>query len=126
MVRPRIAIVSPTVAVFQKFQKNIDMKTCFPFAMDDTNTNIDEDNVVEKVNARLESFAFDVVLVAPIYADLFKSFTLPSSWTNTTFADRPKPTVDEVLLFAKPVDSLKAIREKSWIGKIPFWQLDGV
>jgi len=93
--RPRVGVVAPTVAVYEKFLKCIDSggvcASCIPFLTmneeeggtitgTDTATCTSANIILEEVSRQLEIFAVDIVLVAPVNAKLFQSFELPPSW----------------------------------------------
>ena len=127
VTRPRITIVTPTRAAYDKFTKFIGSyaavtTACLATCHDDDSSSAEE-NILDKVNEQLSSFSVDVVLVAPAYSDLFKSFDLPASWKKHNYCYEPE--THEVILVAKPIDALKAIKERAWVGKITSWQLDG-
>ncbi len=145
VARPRVGIVAPTLAVYEKFIKFIGANvSCVSYCLDSlehknitTGTGTcSEQNILEEVYRQLEMFAVDIVLVAPVHANLFQSFKLPPSWSeqqqiiqsrqgatsSTTTSTQPNVAVDEVILIAKPVDAIAAI-QKGWVGKM--WQLSG-
>jgi cyclophilin family peptidyl-prolyl cis-trans isomerase len=113
VVRPRVAIVTPTVMLRDRFIATIQM-TC------DVVTTVllceeNEEVSLNQLSGVLERFAVDVILVAPtIRKELLERLCLPSTWV----IDR-----SQVILVTKPVDALSLIHTKSWLaGKFP---LDG-
>jgi len=138
MARPRVGVVVPTLAVYEKFTKFIGANaSCIVYCLDleaeHVNSTRSEESTLVKVSQQLEIFAVDIILVAPVYAALFQSFELPISWreqrqisvarsgrgcspTKCT-STLPNIDMDEVILVTKPVDAITAI-QMSWVGKM--------
>ena len=117
ITRPRTAIISPTMAAFDKFAKVIgDDASCLSLSLDNETKPYTEEDIADYVMDQLSSFAIDIVIVAPVYAKLFQSFTIPSSWQE--LGRSYKPEINEVILISKPIDALKVIKDSAWIGKI--------
>jgi peptidylprolyl isomerase len=113
IVRPRVAIVTPTIMLRDRFVSAI-QTTC------DVITSVllvedNEDTSIHQLSGALERFSVDVVLVAPtIRKGGLDRLNLPSTWV----VDR-----SQVILVTKPVEALSHIHTKSWLaGKFP---LDG-
>lgn len=122
MTRPRVAVVTPTISVYEKFIKFIgDQMSCIPISLD--SNDLSENGILDEVTKKLESFSIDIVLVAPVYGDRFKTFDIPESWCKT-FVNK-QPECHEVILVCKPVDAMIAIKETAWVSKMDTWQLDG-
>uniref|UniRef100_A0A7S2N1Q7 peptidylprolyl isomerase n=1 Tax=Helicotheca tamesis TaxID=374047 RepID=A0A7S2N1Q7_9STRA len=123
MVRPRVVVVAPTQAVYQKFQSAMGSNvTTTSIIVDEQGSDGD---VVKQAFHLLESYAADVIVVAPVCASLLCSLELPSSWTEVEGCAEVDLSVQNVVIRAKPVEALTAIRIKSWVGIGTNWQLDG-
>mmetsp|Transcript_28948 Transcript_28948/g.67190 ORF Transcript_28948/g.67190 Transcript_28948/m.67190 type:complete len:117 (+) Transcript_28948:204-554(+) len=116
MVRPRVAIVAPNEAVLQKFQSSLKERAAsvgiHPFVFDDNTT-------LKKIAELLENFCIDVVVVAPAISQSVALEKLPESWGG-------KEKVDQVVIVAKPVNAMQAIRTESWISNRNDWHLEGL
>lgn len=115
MVFPRVAVLAPNEAVLDKFRKAMTDKaliTCI------SGEELSEESMqIERIQELLGTFAVDVILVAPVCRDMIPKLTLPQSWTDTGIS------IGEVVMEAKPVESLAAVRAKSWLSKKE-WRLE--
>jgi peptidylprolyl isomerase len=119
VVRPRVAVVVPSLAVLQKFSDALDLFTVVTPVIVDSSAARDASNpsTQDRVVALLNDFSVDVIVVAPACR---MELTLPlpvdhaSLWEGRT-----------VVVQAKPVDALTTIRQQTWLADQD-WQLDGV
>ena len=124
VVRPRVAIVAATRAICDKFRNMLGNHVVVtPIGVDcDGDCGGREDAAVEKVKNLLESFAIDLVVVAPVYQAAFDTLSLPKAWSALDVDIRR----DEIVIVSKPVEAMLKIRTQSWIGKRASYHLDGV
>ena len=111
VVRPRVAVVGSTAAVIAKFRAVMGT-SCVVTAVP-----VDEEpSLLERLQALLRDFAVDVVVVAPACSPQVAgaSLDLPAA-----FGDR------QVVVTAKPVQALAAVRQQTWLAEQSDWQLDG-
>lgn len=111
VVRPRVAVVGSTAAVIAKFRAVLGT-SCVVTAVP-----VDEEpSLLERLQALLRNFAVDVVVVAPACSPQVTgtSLDLPAA-----FGDR------QVVVTAKPVQALAAVRQQTWLAEQNDWQLDG-
>ncbi|GAX28601.1 hypothetical protein FisN_1Hh608 [Fistulifera solaris] len=104
MVRPRVAVLAPNDHVADKFKVALE-----PVCTVVTFTAIDI------INAWLQSYAIDLLVVAPACETEAHQITLPSDWEITR---------EQVILVSKPMDALQNIRFNSWLVSRN-WPLDG-
>jgi peptidylprolyl isomerase len=102
VVRPRVAVVVPSFAVLQKFQAVLDAATdVTPVVVESTSPS----STQSRVESLLSDFAVDVVVVAPACSqDLALPLALEPYWEGRT-----------VVVPAKPVEALQAVRQQSWL-----------
>lgn len=113
MTRPRIAVVAPTLAVMERFEKSIAAHASMTaVCLEELET---EDCVVERIDDLLQDYAVDVVVIAPACNNLSSLIQLPPSWKNI-----PK---EKVVLQAKPVTALSIVWMSSWMANK--YTLDG-
>jgi len=151
MVRPRVAIVTPTAAVYHKFAELMGTNVA-PISVlvvssegggEKASTSDDQAGVsgavvaVRKAMKLLSEFMVDVVLVAPVYADLVRSSSscsssvgIPPSWVEEQQyrlgGETIVGSIEEIFIVAKPIEALTKIRDESWLRRKSSWQLDGV
>mmetsp|Transcript_11332 Transcript_11332/g.16690 ORF Transcript_11332/g.16690 Transcript_11332/m.16690 type:complete len:407 (-) Transcript_11332:306-1526(-) len=124
MVRPRVAVVAPTQSIYQKFQSAMGTHaTPTPIIVDEQEG---DDDVAKRAVKLLETFAVDVIVVAPACTDLLSSLELPPSWTEVKGSAEIDLSIQNVVIRAKPIEILTAIKSKSWLGTGTNWHLDGV
>lgn len=119
MTKPRVLVVAPTKAVCEKFIKL--MGDCTLPSQMAINDEESEESAVLHAKSCLERFVVDAVVVAPVSASLFSSIDVPQSWVDVGFSG----SIDQIVLVAKPVDALSAIRNVSWMKDKNNWHLDG-
>ncbi len=126
MVRPRVAIVAGTNGICDKFLGLLGSKVCpVSVIVDDLG---DIEAAVGRVFDLLESFAVDMVIVAPVYADSFKNFQIPTLWLEVTPSFGGKGvsiTKEEIIIISKPVEALRKIHSVSYMAKSSIYRLDG-
>jgi len=118
MVRPRVAVVAPSEAVWGRFQKALGA-FCESTAVtaDDASTES-----VARLCELLGNFAADIVLVAPACKDIISKIEVAKSWA----IGETQIPIQQIVLEAKPLEASKVIRSKSWIAQQTPWQLDGM
>lgn len=115
MVRPRAAVVAPTRAVMERFEKAISGHAAVTdVCIADYET---EQQVTERIVNLLNTFAVDVVVVAPACSAISKSIELP--WDDEIIP------VEQVILESKPMSALTAVWTRSWLTKQRHFSLDG-
>lgn len=122
IVRPRIACIAPTKVALEKFKSAL--AVCSVVA--GLTTTDDEEGQRESatvINKLLETFAVDLVVLAPACKTIKALIVLPPNWI---FVGGGKPTLEEVILETKPIQALSTIHSQSWISKQSNWQLDGI
>jgi cyclophilin family peptidyl-prolyl cis-trans isomerase len=132
VIRPRLAIMAPSEAVIQKFQTAIGSFAAIVVSVcaDDDNSSLAKINghcdaaatttpaAAHLLEASLENFATDIVVIAPACKDVKSKISLPKSWTTCVCCSGSSTiALNEVVLIAKPVDVLSLIWEKSWMAK---------
>jgi len=150
LVRPRVAIVTPTTAVYHKFAELMGTYVA-PVSVlvvsaeeggveasnDDQAGDGDAIVALRKAMELLSKFMVDVILVAPVYAKLVQSTNscsssvgIPPSWMDEQRHHLNDETVveslEEIFIVAKPIEALSKIRDESWLRRRSSWQLDGV
>lgn len=125
IVRPRLAVLAPTEDAVQKFRSAVGSFACIvtTISLESLGSNPSE-AAASLLMDTLTDFVVDVVLIAPACKDVKDCLELPHSWINITSAI---VEIDDVVLIAKPLEALQAIRSRSWVSKqqIHQWQLDG-
>lgn len=106
IVRPRVAIVAPSDAVLDRFSKALLPYCSVMLILEEEAATVQE---------LLDSFAVDVVVVAPACAKDV-NLHLSESWGPRRLR------LSEVILEAKPADALNAVHNSSWLSS---WPLDG-
>ena len=109
MVRPRVAVVAPSLSVVERFQKAMGNQAVV------TAVCAEQGGVQSTIKELLNNFAIDVVVVAPACRDLVKS--IPELYGEFS--------LDEVVLESKPVNALKVVWTRSWLQKRRGFPLDG-
>jgi len=123
MIRPRVAIVAATQAICEKF---IDLLGSHVSpAMIAIDCVGGQEAAMAMAHDLLESFSIDLVIVAPAYADTFKNFKIPASWSELESGRGASIRKEEVVLVSKPAQALLKIRTQSFIGKESISNLDG-
>ena len=116
VVRPRVAVVVPSSTVLQKFCAALEACTVvIPVIVDSSGDTPDKKSTEGRIVELLNDFAVDAVVVAPACS---QELTLPlldlaPYWEGRT-----------VVVQAKPVEALSAVRQKTWLADQE-WQLDG-
>lgn len=95
MVCPRVAIVAPSEAVVERFQKTLGAHAAV--------TTVSRQDVAESTNDLLATFAVDVVLVAPACTELVQSVQIPQSWIDI----HSNISRDQVIIETKPASALR-------------------
>mmetsp|Transcript_27283 Transcript_27283/g.51164 ORF Transcript_27283/g.51164 Transcript_27283/m.51164 type:complete len:403 (-) Transcript_27283:202-1410(-) len=119
IVRPRVSILAPSESVLQKFKTAIGSVASVVLSVCTESLDNNEDTAATLLIESLAKFSADVIIIAPACKTVSSKVELPEAWGTS---DIP---VDEVILVAKPLETLSAIREKSWLAKRQAWQLDG-
>lgn len=118
MVRPRVAVLAPSIPVLEKFYKVLGTNCTMTRIKDEELEEATSDTAT--IERMLERFEVDVVAVAPACSKHIQSvIKLPAAWTAAGI------TVDQVVIAAKPVEALTAVRSKSWLANQSSWQLEG-
>jgi len=131
VVRPRVVCVVATSAAASKFRdcfKSYASVVDVIVREDDDNIGGDESKapaILSRLSELLDDYRVDVVVVAPACAQLVSSLELPNTWRHSDDVDNQPFRIDEVVLEAKPVDALRAIRTNSWLATRTGWHLDG-
>ena len=125
MVRPRVAVVAATKAICAKFVGLLGNSVCATLVPADDLGG--DDAALSKVQDLLKSFSVDLAIVAPVYADTFENFKIPTSWLEASSTNGRGASVkkEEVVIISKPVEALRRIHTMSYIGKNPSYRLDG-
>ena len=105
VVRPRVVVAAPTVAVVARFVKSLGCScdVVATFCVDQQG----EEMISITIMKLLQIFAVDVILVAPACTNLIVDVHLPSNWSCMEKS--------RVVLIAKFVDALTVIRTQSWM-----------
>jgi hypothetical protein len=123
MVRPRVAVLAPTHAVVSKFQAAMGPFVSLTAVVVSAEGKMEEDEASAQASSRLVellgTFSVDVVIIAPACKGVKSVLSLPKAWEEMGIS------MDEIVLEAKPVEALDAVRTKSWLAKQSQWQLDG-
>ena len=122
VVRPRVAIVAASRAICDKFRNMLGNHVVVTPIGVDCDCEGSEDAAVGKVKNLLESFAIDLVVVAPVYEAAFDTLSLPKAWSELDVDIRR----DQIVIVSKPVEAMLMIRTQSWIGKRSSYHLDGM
>jgi peptidylprolyl isomerase len=117
MVRPRVVILAPSLAVLETFASA--MGSCVSIVAELSAEKEEESAQGAKISEMLGDFSADVVVIAPACKSVKSLIEFPKSWQGSGFS------IDEVVLIAKPVEAMTAVRSKSWLSKRIHWQLDG-
>mmetsp|Transcript_40316 Transcript_40316/g.84349 ORF Transcript_40316/g.84349 Transcript_40316/m.84349 type:complete len:379 (+) Transcript_40316:189-1325(+) len=131
VIRPRVGILAPNEQACERFRKALGEHASVPMlvAAEDAEGGGEDGEiaVVRSVLEQLETFALDVVVVAPACAKLLALMDVPSSWMDvakkSNGASWRLPEKEEVFIEAKPVEVLSAILSKSWVGRRQGWLL---
>ena len=116
VVLPRVAVLAPSQAVLDRFKKSmVDSAVVSCISAEEFT---EEAKQVERIEELLNSFAVDVVVVAPVCKGIIAKVTIPQQWTDA------KISAAEIVMEAKPVDALAAVRSQSWLAKAG-WHLEG-
>lgn len=112
MVRPRVAVVTPSNQVMERFRKAMDAHAVVtPIICVETET------VKERIAKLLTSFTVDVVIAAPACSTMIASFPLPEAYNEVS--------KEEVILEAKPAEALRKVWDESWLSTRRQFTLDG-
>jgi len=117
--RPRVCVVAPTKAVCEKFRSVLTNFTSLILIQ--TDDFLSDEIAKNKAVSLLECYCIDIILVAPACRALLESVTFPLTWEALSNVG-----IGNVILSAKPVDSIQAIAEKAWFVKHTSWTLDGL
>jgi cyclophilin family peptidyl-prolyl cis-trans isomerase len=104
MVRPRVAVLAPSDEVADKFKVALE-----PIC------NVVTVTAIEAIDGWLQSYAIDLLVVAPACETEARQITVPSDWGITS---------EQVILISKPMNALQNIRSNSWLISRN-WPLDG-
>mmetsp|Transcript_7981 Transcript_7981/g.11390 ORF Transcript_7981/g.11390 Transcript_7981/m.11390 type:complete len:407 (+) Transcript_7981:143-1363(+) len=121
MTRPRVAIVTPTNAVSQKFEKLLEPHTTPSLiSLEDYKS---ENEIISKIYSLLDAFTIDMVLLAPACSHLNDDIIVPEMFFSKSLGLMKS----SVVLTSKPVDALNTVWKKSWVfQKSSNWFLDGI
>jgi len=117
MVLPRDAVVSPTAAVSEKFEKALGDATIVTSVVQSGEDDDEETALLAKLDELLGTFSVDVIIVAPVLKALVPKILFPSFWEAAGIS------VDNACFASKPVDSLATVRQ-SWLSSKD-WRLEG-
>jgi cyclophilin family peptidyl-prolyl cis-trans isomerase len=124
MVRPRAAVLAPSSAAVDKFVKVMgDAMITTPLMLEEYENN---EAVALRISHLLETFAIDVVVVAPACKDVARDLKLPQSWIESCKLQGETIAIDQVVLTSKPVEVLITVWTQSWLSKRSSWRLDGI
>ena len=119
VVTPRVLVVAPNENVSTKFQNQIShFVSLISVQIENEESDVD---AMKKALGFLETYAVDVVIVAPACSKVCRDFELPSSWRSNATSNSILKS--EVIMVAKPVEALSAILEKSWLSTKTNWKL---
>jgi len=114
---PRDAVVSPTAAVSEKFEKALGDATIVTSVVQSGEDDDEETALLAKLDELLGTFSVDVIIVAPVLKALVPKILFPSFWEAAGIS------VDNACFASKPVDSLATVRQ-SWLSSKD-WRLEG-
>jgi len=121
VVRPRVAVVSPSQAVYEKFVAVLESYIVVPLITTVAETESSSDRTAttqERVVKLLNDFAVDVVVVAPACS---QEVTLPLDSLSAVWGDK------KTVVHAKPVQARSAVLQQTWlVDKQSEWQFDGM
>lgn len=122
VVRPRVAVLSPSSGVFQKFATVLDGCVVVPVTVDAKASSENLEGIAltthERVVKLLNDFAVDVVVVAPTCS---QDVTLPLQDLSAAWND--KMTV----VYAKPVQARATVYQQTWLTEQRSeWQFEGM
>jgi len=141
VVRPRVATVAPTAAVRDKLRQSLGgnshhnavvqaefLLLCSSSSTDEE-ASVEENSVTavaQQLLRLLQKCAVDVIVVAPACPVDALTTELANHWA-TLQEERTTtiPSLDQVLLTAKPLEALSVIRTRSWLAEQTQWQFDG-
>jgi cyclophilin family peptidyl-prolyl cis-trans isomerase len=120
VVRPRLAILAPTESVLQKIKAAAGSLVSISLSVCADSCDDNEETQASILMESLANFASDLVVIAPACKGVITKMDLPKSWIDNGIV------LEEVILVAKPLETIEAIRQKSWLAKHRSeWQLDG-
>jgi peptidylprolyl isomerase len=115
-VQVRLGVVVPNESVWTKFQSTCRYAILTQIMVSDSDTTATSiQQGQEHMTQLLESFAVDVIVVAPACVAVLQSYQLPSSWTDADRYALAPPTLEQVVFEAKPVEAWTKIRSQAWI-----------
>eukprot|EP00977_Amphora_coffeiformis_P017262 scaffold5535_cov180-Amphora_coffeaeformis.AAC.1 len=124
VVRPRVAIVSPSHAVFEKFEAVLEgcvvvpLTTTAAVSLENNNTSGELSATQDRVIQLLNDFAVDVVVVAPACSQELK---LPLDKLSAAWGDK------KTVVHAKPVQARATVLQQTWLAdKKSEWKFDGM
>jgi peptidylprolyl isomerase len=123
IVRPRVAVIGPNMAVLEKFNKVLSHK-CTSVKLLSVEASADDDKIIQTVHDLLLSWSIDVVLVAPACRDMIARIELPWNMVNiiTTTTSIGK---QDVILECKALDAVTMVYKKSWLQyQTNIWKMD--
>jgi cyclophilin family peptidyl-prolyl cis-trans isomerase len=120
IVRPRVAIVAPTIQICEKFSKFLVGATVTMIPVEEDCGDCTVEDRMKYVWSLVQSFVIDVVLFAPVYSQACSGMEIPSSWN--LFKENIQK--DQIFIVSKPMDAVSALKQ-SWIANVPSFQLDG-
>ena len=115
MVLPRVAVLAPTETVLRKFQTAMECTALVTLVSAEEYSESDQ---VARIEELLGTFAIDAVIVAPVCKSVIPKISLPKRWTDANIQ------AAEVILETKPVESMAAVHNNTWLAKQP-WRLEG-
>ena len=122
IVRPRVAVIGPTSIVVKKFVAVLQSKCCsvIKFIASETGTTEDpitdsNETVLQKVHDLLQSFAIDVVLIAPACRNIMEQIIVPESFCTTTIHTMLPIAKCNVIFECKPLDAMTTVSTQSWL-----------
>ena len=151
IVRPRVAVIGPTSVVVEKFYTVLQSKCCSVLRFVTSDTPITEGStvtnkneaIVQNIYDLLQSYAIDVVLVAPACRNTMEQIKIPESFCTTAITNIPPPTQppeqsqqsllqiskSNVILECKPLEAITAVYTQSWLhqyNSTGIWKFDSL
>lgn len=112
VVRPRVAVVAPSVAAVEKFKAVLEGCTITGVITD----GVASTSIQQTVTQLLNDFVVDVIVVAPASS---AHVSLPLEDLSSAWEGK------EAVVQAKPIQALAIVREQTWLAKQSHWRIDG-
>jgi cyclophilin family peptidyl-prolyl cis-trans isomerase len=148
IVRPRVVVIGPSSSVVEKFDTVLQSKCCSVIKFITTLSEIEKttpkepttatttettENILQKVYHLLESYAIDVVLIAPACRNIIEQIVVPESFCVTIEQQQEPSTINiskcNVILECKPLDAIRTVYTQSWLHQYHLngiWKFDAI